>query len=670
MDFGNRTFVSESDMWVGEVKLFDHPPLATQFILGDICAQNNIWSVQEKSVLEQELLNMEIHAEVIGSGAAGLQPTIRLHDSSGNLVSKKLLSHGAGTSYDNEHLKLLHIQPCKLTVGKVYPVYISYSESSMKFWVQLKSLEKHVEQMQLKLLEYVENGLLKLKPEEILKGMSCVAKYTTDDGYYRAVITSVNQDEEQCSVHFVDYGNTEKVAYSNLFMLPREEAMIHGLCVECSLSGKAVRTTDFTSLLESENVTVTVVSFTGNSYIVDLSNGTESQLQIESSSGTPIPYVPIEFDLTTVQDVCISHVEKDGTFHLQLVEYAPILESLMAQLGEKSTAPLLGTAIKGKPCVARDTSDMISYRGEVLANDIGTIRVKLVDFGNVESFSVGDLSGINHDYMKLPTQARHCVLLGADKLDTGQLFKLLKPYEACRVLVCSVAGKNNSGLLKVDLYDPDKQGIRLLDQVNNSSSNASVSSAPSSQTLTSHLNPSSSVFLPPAEVKSNSVERLYVMAVISDTDIYCQLSKYSQEKLGSFQSQLQEFYDTHNVRSISSPKVGDICCSKYSEDEQYYRSKVLSISGSMVTILFVDYGNQETVEVSALKELSPQFCNLPVQGVVCCFDDSYGGLNSEVLASLADRELLANVVKKEATKVHINLVDNKENADSLNILNK
>ena len=55
------------------------------------------------------------------------------------------------------------------------------------------------------------------------------------------------------------------------------------------------------------------------------------------------------------------------------------------------------------------------------------------------------------------------------------------------------------------------------------------------------------------------------------------------------------------------PKVGDLCCIRFSEDGEMYRGKVESVVGDEVEVQYLDYGNSETVPKDEVLELPVQF---------------------------------------------------------------
>uniref|UniRef100_A0A1I7T3P5 Staphylococcal nuclease domain-containing protein 1 n=1 Tax=Caenorhabditis tropicalis TaxID=1561998 RepID=A0A1I7T3P5_9PELO len=60
-----------------------------------------------------------------------------------------------------------------------------------------------------------------------------------------------------------------------------------------------------------------------------------------------------------------------------------------------------------------------------------------------------------------------------------------------------------------------------------------------------------------------------------------------------------------------TPKRGDLCASKFSEDGQWYRAKVESIRAGQAEIVYIDYGNRESVEAAKLAQLPSGFASFP-----------------------------------------------------------
>ena len=67
----------------------------------------------------------------------------------------------------------------------------------------------------------------------------------------------------------------------------------------------------------------------------------------------------------------------------------------------------------------------------------------------------------------------------------------------------------------------------------------------------------------------------------------------------------------------ASPRAGDSCVCRYSQDGCLYRGRVNSISDTCATVQFIDYGNTEEVSLSDLFEAEPGFLTLPAQAIMC-----------------------------------------------------
>lgn len=61
----------------------------------------------------------------------------------------------------------------------------------------------------------------------------------------------------------------------------------------------------------------------------------------------------------------------------------------------------------------------------------------------------------------------------------------------------------------------------------------------------------------------------------------------------------------------NQPRKGLPCVVRFSEDERYYRSEILSIHDEMAEVLFVDNGIKQETPLSQLKRIIPRFMALP-----------------------------------------------------------
>ena len=128
------------------------------------------------------------------------------------------------------------------------------------------------------------------------------------------------------------------------------------------------------------------------------------------------------------------------------------------------------------------------------------------------------------------------------------------------------------------------------------------------------------VVVPKEEAEKNEPqERVVNHKKIVVTEVTNELHFYGQlvengPKLEQLTTQLRaELEARPPVVGAYTPKVGDLCVAKFSMDDEWYRAKVLSVSGSQVSVLFVDYGNREQTQAVKLAQIPAGFEVLPAQ---------------------------------------------------------
>ena len=52
---------------------------------------------------------------------------------------------------------------------------------------------------------------------------------------------------------------------------------------------------------------------------------------------------------------------------------------------------------------------------------------------------------------------------------------------------------------------------------------------------------------------------------------------------------------------------GDLAVAKFTGDDQWYRVKIEKVSGTNVSVFYIDYGNRETVNVTRVADLPSRF---------------------------------------------------------------
>ena len=109
-----------------------------------------------------------------------------------------------------------------LDPGSQHSVYVSHVEDGpFSFSVQLVSSHPLLNSLMLDINSRYPTPLT----EGLKCGTMCLARYMEDNLLCRAVILSVSKKSSLCKVHFVDYGNSDNVPISQIFVLPTELAV-------------------------------------------------------------------------------------------------------------------------------------------------------------------------------------------------------------------------------------------------------------------------------------------------------------------------------------------------------------------------------------------------------------------------------------------------------------
>lgn len=666
VDMGISQKVSKSNIVLAPAEYFDTPPLAVKYILSDICASNgNMWDAEEFSTIKQFIENKEFESEIVSTGSAGVVPTIRLTTDNGP-VCDAIIGHGCGKRYENDHLQYTSISHGILPSGS-HHVFVQYTLSAVKFWTQLACNDNISAALSDQLFQYLDSSPGCLDEQLIRPCMPCVAMY--EDVPYRAVVVDVDASEHSSTVYFIDYGNTDEVPNTQMMPLPSNLTTPPALVLECSLSGRDVRNTDFDRILDCETIYADVKERTNSGlYIVSLSDS-KPQSSVEavsrpvktSRSVSPLTskYTPALFDVGAIHDTCICHVEEQtGLFYCQLLQNAKALDSLMASLQNVALEKLsLAQTTDDSPCLAM--KDTYVYRAKLLVKQNGGAMVKFVDFGDEAFVQTADLYSMERGFMELPTQALCCSLSGAESRPLYVVCKMLNSFNSSRVFRTKVVLKTIKSL---DVVLTDEKGVGLLDMIDASMrrSASREAGAPTAVKAT----------IPPADVSVNTRETVYVTEILSNSEFFCQLCKYDADVLAALQEDIQKHCASPAKQPITSVKAGDFCLAASSDDDQFYRARVIQTDGSRCQVSFVDYGSEEMKSTRELLVIQPQFCRLPIVGVHCHLSSSYSHLPDGVIERLQEKEFEVDIVKRLQVGVAVEVPDTERNREANSVLAK
>ncbi|XP_022081095.1 uncharacterized protein LOC110974069 isoform X2 [Acanthaster planci] len=132
----------------------------------------------------------------------------------------------------------------------------------------------------------------------------------------------------------------------------------------------------------------------------------------------------------------------------------------------------------------------------------------------------------------------------------------------------------------------------------------------------------------PMAVKASPQVEMIVSEVNSPAIFWIQLA---DSQLDIFAQKLNRFYHDHQDLPIPAPEMRTFCCARFTEDDQWYRARIIGVRGQrsgqppdlddlagiVVDVIYVDYGNCERLSLSRVRVLDPAFTQLPAQAVCC-----------------------------------------------------
>ncbi|XP_078503785.1 tudor domain-containing protein 6 isoform X4 [Lissotriton helveticus] len=360
------------------------------------------------------------------------------------------------------------------------------------------------------------------------------------------------------------------------------------------------------------------------------------------------------FDIGSVFEVQVTHIETPGMFWCQIVRARQELKVLMARIQAYCSNCAPPYEWNNSACLAKYSEDGKWYRAVITSEvcmdgvkpkGVSYVDVDYVDFGNKESVSVNDLRSITGEFLQIKSQAFQCSLYNRIQPIGNEPFVWIDEAVASfeefvnanhielNCTIYAVASLHNERFHVVDLTTPFHSVCQQL--IDHGFAKPRQQLDPSV-----HL---CSYYYSTHGIKIGSEEEVFVTHVEKPCEFYCQLEKNActLEQLSSTVNMLgKSAKHLHNSETIQG-----LCLAKYT-DEQWYRGMLRGTTLNQ-EVIFVDFGNKEKV---LQKELCPvpddayDVLLPPVQAIKCGLSDIPTGI-TEPVAMWFEKAVLANSMK-------------------------
>lgn len=351
-------------------------------------------------------------------------------------------------------------------------------------------------------------------------------------------------------------------------------------------------------------------------------DGENTELQLE------IPSYPILNEKAIVQ---VSHVESLNEIYIQFLEH---MDDLSVHLSDMYDFYFVGgvaytTPVVSSLCAALSLQDEQYYRATVERVEGDKVVVRYIDYGNCERLPLANLKQLDAKFKQLNTfaikmyvplkliAAKSGAIEEIDRVTTDRDFTLniIDYYRNRWVIDLTSHGFSLIEFLRERGFALSMNGTehrKLIDEVHAQPSKpVQETSAPTQPTAPAPTQPTAPAPLQPTapaavtEVDTVKPQPKGTAAYISHTDnpnrFYLQLE--------ADENSIQEFAQSLQIVAPSLPKLTEFragvnCIAQYSLDGQWYRAKIIDTDGEVTSVLFIDYGNTDSITNNNLLKTS------------------------------------------------------------------
>uniref|UniRef100_A0A663MQ48 Tudor domain containing 1 n=1 Tax=Athene cunicularia TaxID=194338 RepID=A0A663MQ48_ATHCN len=539
-------------------------------------------------------------------------------------------------------------------IGDVFSGVVSSVQNPENFFCQQMHSARQLAELQVSLNDHC--GKSPSSPAfHPTAGNVCCAQFTEDNLWYRAaVIQCVSEDA--VLVGYIDYGNFEVLPLTRLRPVIPRLMDLPAQAIRCTLAGVKPLSGAWTSkaisfmnqLVKDKVLTVKVMDKESDRSVVELVDASvtpvinisshlrekgfaaeKSRMALPAIGMSDVNFfsLPVgkytankkiykwsKLTLKQTVDVIVCELYNPGEFYCQISNNSELLalnllnKSLSAYC--QKTPPNVFKPVNEEPCCAFFSDDGNWYRALVknVTSD-GTVRVCFVDYGNVEEVPLDKIRQISSSFLKLPFQGIKCCSKWIPEATAR-----FRMYAAGKKLQARVTSLSRDGA-----------GVELID---NSTGHPKVINKILTYEKLAVKEVVHCIFLLFLVETSLANWKLIELA-IDETIFVCVTEVVSpdlfyavpvqiknQEKLHRQFIELDSYCKSCENRPFK-PKLGEACCARFSGDGHWYRALVLQIYQSVVKVLYVDYGNTETLPLSEVLPITDSYLKLPFQTIMC-----------------------------------------------------
>lgn len=368
------------------------------------------------------------------------------------------------------------------------------------------------------------------------------------------------------------------------------------------------------------------------------------QMEVEDvrpSFGSPPVFVANDLPVGSHHLVYASYTkEGPALFSVQLKKNQSMLDRIMndlpnVQLKNLETKPSIGMA-----CIARSSEDRTLYRAAIMNIQQNVCRVTFIDYGNSADVPHAEIYEIPDKFLTHKTFSMQFSLFDCQQLEPiddtlKEYFQRLVHNEEMELKVMPVGGP--SYVQYCELFLKNRSVLDLLKN--------------KQYELKSYPNPRRLVDDDIAIIRYVKTAKQFYLQRTADIP-----------KFDAMMDRL--LLHCHQTKSMSKmPRIGECCAAMLDNDNnEWYRVQVMeTIDQHRVLVQFVDFGFVADCTLHQLKEISPEFLQLPRQVTECCVVD-FEKVDDVPDTTNKQLEMMAEDRNNERRKFRVSLRDRLPNS--------
>ncbi|PSN33896.1 hypothetical protein C0J52_09564 [Blattella germanica] len=485
-------------------------------------------------------------------------------------------------------------------------VKVTVQVNSRECWAQFVDHESELTNLLTVLNDgETHNGVTVVEPNMLCAGLF-------ENLWFRAKVICL---EPELKVLYIDYGNEEICSIDKLKSIPVSLKEIPPMALKIKIaeenSGKY-------KLCEKEILRVKPVDMQDDAVVVlvegevydDLLDDNElnSSEQLKECNSSREKYNTIDDNNTQKEMIALANVTPGmmGGCLLQQKLINGDIAATIACPSLKSELLLLDQELRffkpdddhysprvGEMVVVKSAFDVsaggkeVWLRGYVLAIGSVSYRVNLCDVGRV--VTVSRVQRLPEDLKQIPEFAVRCILT---KSKDNEIHELLK--------------ENDKFIFTVVSVDDNKLSVKCI-----------LKTGRGEEISEAILKP----WVPSAEdeglktVLLNDQDKVILTVFYDQTALFVRPAGENDKEVFSKIQQDVCYHCITTTMLSDIPHKNDIVACKFEEDGNYYRAQVLKVEEDIVTVAFIDFGNQISVEKSRLKPLTDDLKKIPAMAV-------------------------------------------------------